>query len=73
MKISARNQLPGTITSITLGMVTAEVVVDVAGHEVVSVVTKTSVESMGLAIGDSVLVVIKATEVMLAVPDDSEA
>lgn len=73
MKISARNQLPGTITSITLGVVTAEVVVDVAGHEVVSVVTKTSVESMGLAIGDSVLVVIKATEVMLAVPDDSEA
>jgi molybdopterin-binding protein len=66
MHISARNQLPGTIKTITLGVVTAEVVVDVAGHEIVSVITRSSVESMGLQVGDSVTVVIKATEVMLA-------
>jgi molybdopterin-binding protein len=52
MQISARNQLPGTIKSITLGAVMAEVVVDVAGHEVVSVITKSSVESMNLQVGD---------------------
>jgi len=69
MKISARNQLPGTIKAITPGIVTAEVVVDVAGHEIVSVITKTSVDGMDLKVGDNVVVLIKATEVMLAVPD----
>ncbi len=66
MEISARNQLPGTIKHITLGVVTAEVVVDVGGHEIVSVITKSSVEHMGLKVGDAVKVIIKATEVMLA-------
>lgn len=66
MQISARNQLPGTVKSITLGVVTAEVVVDVAGHEVVSVITRSSVAGMQLEVGDPIVVVIKATEVMLA-------
>jgi molybdopterin-binding protein len=66
MQISARNQLPGTIKGITLGVVAAEVVVDVAGYEVVSVVTRSSVEGMGLKVGNPILVVIKATEVILA-------
>ena len=66
MQLSARNQLPGTIKGITVGIVTAEVIVDVAGHEVVAVITKSSVESMGLKVGDPITVVIKATEVMLA-------
>lgn len=66
MRLSARNQLPGIIKQITLGVVTAEVVVDVAGHEIVSVITKSSVENMELKVGDEVAVVIKATEVMLA-------
>lgn len=69
MQISARNQLAGTIQSITLGMVTAEVVVDVAGNEVVSVITKSSVERIDLKVGDPITVVIKATEVMLAKDD----
>ena len=67
MKLSARNQLPGTVKSIMVGIVTAEVVVDVAGHEVVSVISKGSVESMNLKVGDSVTAIIKSTEVMLAV------
>ena len=66
MELSARNQLPGTVKSITLGNVMAEVVVDVAGHEVVSAITRGSVESLSLSAGDQVTVVIKATEVMLA-------
>ena len=65
MELSARNQLKGTITGIELGNVMAEVTVDVGGRELVSVVTRKSVEGMGLKEGDAVVVVIKATEVML--------
>jgi len=63
--LSARNQLTGTVKSIVLGSVMAEVVVDVGGHEVVSVITRRSVENMGLQAGDTVTAIIKATEVLL--------
>jgi molybdopterin-binding protein len=66
MALSARNQLPGTITSIRLGEVMAEVVVGVGEHEIVSVITRGSVEQLGLAVGDEVTVVIKSTEVMIS-------
>ncbi|HEX3455658.1 MAG TPA: TOBE domain-containing protein [Gaiellaceae bacterium] len=66
MQLSARNQLQGTVTGIQLGGVMAEVTVDVNGQELVSVVTRKSVESLGLSEGDDILVVIKSTEVMLA-------
>ena len=66
MQLSARNQLAGTVTGIQLGGVMAEVTVDVNGQELVSVVTRKSVESLGLAEGNAVTVVIKSTEVMLA-------
>ena len=65
MNISARNQLRGTVTSVTLGAVMAEVKVDVSGQEVVSAITKGSAEGLGLREGSEVLVIIKATEVML--------
>ena len=65
MEISARNQLPGTITRVTLGEVMAEVALDVAGNEVVAAVTRASVERMGLKEGDQVTAIIKATEVMI--------
>jgi len=66
MQLSARNQLNGTITAIVLGGVMAEVTVDVNGQELVSVVTRKSAENLGLKEGDTITVVIKATEVMLA-------
>jgi molybdopterin-binding protein len=66
MQLSARNQLAGTITGITLGSVMAEVTVDVNGQEVVSAITRRSVENLGLKEGDAITVVIKATEVLLA-------
>ncbi len=65
MTISARNQLPGTVKSVVLGSVMAEVVVDVGGHEVAAAVTRHSAEQLGLSAGDEVTVVIKATEVMI--------
>lgn len=52
MELSARNQLTGTIREITLGTVMAEVVMDVSGQEVAAVITRSSVERMGLHVGD---------------------
>lgn len=66
MDLSARNQLRGTVKQITLGDIVAEVVLDVGGQEVVSVITRSSVERMGIHEGEPVIVVIKSTEVMLA-------
>ncbi|MCX6371923.1 MAG: TOBE domain-containing protein [Actinobacteria bacterium] len=65
MALSARNQLPGTVKSVVLGAVMAEIVVDVAGHEVVSVITRRSSEALDIKAGDELTVVIKATEVLL--------
>ena len=66
MALSARNQLPGTVKSVVLGAVMAEVVLDVAGHGVVSVITRRSVENLDIKAGDEVTAVIKSTEVMLS-------
>ena len=66
MQLSARNQLKGTITGIQLGGVMAEITIDVSGQELVSVITRKSAENLGLAEGDAITVVIKATEVLLA-------
>jgi len=68
MKLSARNVLKGKVKSITEGSVNDEVVVELpGGQEVVAVVTKTSVQSLGLGKGKDVFAVIKASSVMLAV------
>jgi len=66
MIISARNQLKGTVKSVKDGSVMAEVVVDVAGQEIVSVITMSSVASLQLKPGDNVTAIIKSTEVMIA-------
>lgn len=67
MPLSARNQLAGTVRSIKLGAVMAEVVVQLdGGDEIVSVITVTSVQNLGLQEGSRVQAVIKSTEVMLA-------
>jgi molybdopterin-binding protein len=65
MEISARNQLRGTVRSLTLGAVMSEVVVDVGGQEVVAAITRGSAERLGLREGVEVTVLIKATDVML--------
>ena len=68
MKISARNILKGKITSITPGAINTEVEIELPGGAiVVSVITKHSAESLGLAVGKEVYAVIKATSVMVAV------
>jgi molybdopterin-binding protein len=65
MALSARNQLRGTVKSVVLGAVMAEVVLDVAGHDVVSVITRHAVENLSIQAGDEVTAVIKSTEVLI--------
>jgi len=65
MKVSARNLIPGTVKKVTIGMVNAEVVIEAAGVEIVSVITKESAEAMGLKAGAKVKAMVKATSVML--------
>jgi molybdopterin-binding protein len=69
VRLSARNQLNGTVRSVELGAVMAEVVVDVAGREIVAAITRSSAERLGLAQGQPVTVFIKATEVILGVDE----
>jgi molybdopterin-binding protein len=69
MKLSARNQLAGTVRNVELGTVMAEVTVDVNGQEIVSAITRASAERLGLREGQPVTVFIKATEILLGVDD----
>ena len=65
-RLTTRNQIPGKVTNVQTGNVMAEVTIDAKGNELVAAVTKGSVERLGLAAGDDVVALIKATEVMVA-------
>jgi molybdopterin-binding protein len=66
MKISARNQLRGTITAITEGAVNGTIKVDVGGGNVItSSITEEAIADLGLAVGDAVTVLIKASDVLI--------
>jgi molybdopterin-binding protein len=65
MKLSARNQLQGTIEEVQLGGVMAHIKVRLGDNVIDSVITRDSAEEMNLAKGDVVKAVIKSTEVML--------
>ena len=68
MKISARNHIKGTIVEVKKGATTAHVRVEIApGSIVTAAITNEAVEELGLKKGDSVLAVIKASDVMIAV------
>ncbi len=67
MKISARNQIPGTVTAVKEGAVEAQVTIDIGGSSLVSVVTMDAVASLGITVGSKVIGLIKADSIMLAV------
>jgi len=68
MKISARNVFKGKVKKVAHGAVNSEVTVALPGGvEIVSVITKASAENLGLGEDKEVSVVIKATNVMIAV------
>ncbi len=71
MALSARNQFPGKITSIKMGAVMAEVIIDIgAGHEIVSLISVSSAKRLKLKRGKSAVAVIKATEVIISADPD---
>ncbi|HUW70465.1 MAG TPA: molybdopterin-binding protein [bacterium] len=68
MKLSARNILKGTVKAITHGAVNSEVIITLPGGvEIVSIITKSSAESLGLAVGKPAYAVVKASSVMVAI------
>lgn len=65
MPISARNKLSGKVEEVQLGDVMAHVVVRVGDNLIESAITRRSAEELKLKKGDTVLAVVKATEVMI--------
>jgi len=69
MRLSARNQIPARVTSITAGEAIANVELDANGVRLVASITVEAVRDLGLAVGSEVTAVIKASEVILATGD----
>ena len=70
MKISARNQLEGTVESINAGQVMTEVVTRLKGGQcIVSVITSDSAKALDLAPGKPITLIVKSTEVMVGAGD----
>lgn len=68
MRISARNQLKGTIVEIVKGATTSHVRIDIGGGAIVTAsITNESVEDLKLAKGQAAMAVIKASDVLVAV------
>jgi molybdopterin-binding protein len=66
MKLSARNQLTGTIVSVVKGQTTAHVRVDIGGGKIImSSITNEPVDDLALAVGDTVTAVIKSSDVII--------
>lgn len=65
MKLSARNQLPGTVLSVDKGQTTAHVRIDVGGTVVTASITNAAVDDLALAPGDAVVAVVKASDVIV--------
>jgi len=68
MKLSARNVIKGKVVKVQQGAVNSEVTLELTGGtQVVSIITNTSAESLGLVEGKQAYAVIKASNVMVAV------
>ena len=70
MKLSARNQLKGTVVEIQDGAVNGIVKIDLGGGIIISsVITMSSIRELGLKVGSTAYAVIKASNVMVGVDD----
>jgi molybdopterin-binding protein len=66
VRLSARNQLSGTVKSINQGAAIANVVLDVSGQRLVASITVEAAQELGLSEGSEVTAIIKASDVILA-------
>ena len=70
MKLSARNILKGKVVQIVKGAINSEVILELPGGvRIVSIITKISVDGLGLKEGKEAYAVIKASNVMIAVDE----
>jgi molybdopterin-binding protein len=69
MRLSARNKISARVTGITRGEATANVALEAAGSRLVASITVEAADELGLTEGAEVIAVIKASDVILAVPD----
>lgn len=68
MKLSARNQIKGRITSVTKGQTTGHVHIDIGnGVTIHSSITNEAIDDLALKVGDEAYAVIKSSDVMVAV------
>jgi molybdopterin-binding protein len=67
MKISARNQLKGTIVDVVKGATTSHVRIDIGGVIMTASITNEAVDDLKLAMGQPAIAVVKATDVLVAV------
>jgi len=68
MRISARNQIRGTVVEVKKGATTAHVLVDIGGGNILMAsITNESVDDLGIKAKGAVTVVIKSSDVMIAV------
>ncbi len=68
MKLSARNQISGTVIEVRKGQTTAHVRIDIGnGMIITSSITNDAVDDLGLKVGDNAIAVIKASDVMVAI------
>jgi molybdopterin-binding protein len=68
MRISARNQIKGTVTEVKKGATTSHVRVDIGnGQTITSSITNEAVDDLGIKVKDKVTVVVKSSDVMIAV------
>ncbi len=70
MKISARNQLKGTIVDVAKGATTSHVRIDIGGGVVVTAsITNEAVDELKLAKGQPAIAVVKASDVLVAIEE----
>jgi molybdopterin-binding protein len=68
VKLSARNILKGKVKSLQHGAVNSEVILQLPGGlELVSIITKTAAQNLGLKEGKEAYAIIKATNVIVGV------
>jgi len=69
MRISARNQIKGTVVEVKKGATTAHVRLGIGGTIVTASITNEAVDELGLKVGQTAYAIIKASDVMVGVDD----
>lgn len=72
IRTSARNRLPGIITSVKRGEIMAQIDIRVGDNHIVSLISREAADELGLTEGDHVMAIVKATEVMVAKTNGAE-